>query len=332
MSLGGSSRRQALAAIADRYHIPLEDIAPAPAPGAANHVYFLGDRLVLRIPRRGGARLAELAKEATVIPAARQAGVRTPAIVTYDDSCSVVSVPYLVLERVPGRDLAALGIPPRAAAEAYHQLGRSLARLHRLTRTSVGPLPGLGVDERGNPRPAVEALATSGYVDGDAARWLLDWFDRLERWLPADVDLAVVHGDASPTNLVVDATTSHVGGSAMQSATLVDWGDAAWADPAVDFAKIPLRAAPFALEGYLAGVGGGGGGGLGGSGVRSGRGEATRAWSARVLWYHLAWAVHRLADKPRVDERTWTAPPASRLLEVLRFFAESPPEPWPSLA
>ena len=75
---------------------------PRPRQERRNHVYFLGDRLVLRIPRRGGARLAELAKEATVIPAARQAGVRTPAIVTYDDSCSVVSVPYLVLERVPG--------------------------------------------------------------------------------------------------------------------------------------------------------------------------------------------------------------------------------------
>jgi hygromycin-B 7''-O-kinase len=321
VSLGGSSRRQALAAIADRYHIPLEDITPAPAPGAANHVYFLGDRLVLRIPRRGGARLAELAKEATVIPAARQAGVRTPAIVTYDDSCSVVSVPYLVLERAPGRDLAALGIPPAAAADAYDELGRSLARLHRLTRGSVGRLAGLGVDERSDPRPAVDALATAGHVDGDAARWLLDWFDRLERWQPADVELAVVHGDASPTNLVVDATMSGVHGSALQSATLVDWGDAAWADPAVDFAKIPLRAAPFALEGYLAGVGG--------SRAHS---DATRAWSARVLWYHLAWGIHRLPDKPRVDERVWTAPPASRLLEVLRFFAESPPEPWPSLA
>ncbi len=327
----------ALAAIADRYHIPAEDIAPAPSPGAANHVYFLGDHLVLRIPRGGGARLAELAKEATVIPAVRRAGVRTPAVVTYDESCTVVSVPYLVVERVRGRDLAALGIPLGVAAGAYHEVGRSLARLHRLTRSTVGPLPGLRTDEDGDPRTAVDALAAASYIDADAARWLTGWFDRLAAWRPAEVETVVIHGDASPTNIVVDGTVLDAFGSGpggagpgfeapagaapgLDSAVLVDWGDAAWADPAVDFAKIPLRAVPFALEGYLSGLG-----------ARARR-EAMRTWAARVLWYHLSWALHRLPQEPRSDERTWTAPPASRLLEVLRFFASSPPDPWPSLA
>jgi hygromycin-B 7''-O-kinase len=57
-----------------------------------------------------------------------------------------------------------------------------------------------------------------------------------------------------------------------------------------------------------------------------------QGWSARVLWYHLSWALHGAPKEPRTDERTWTAPPLSRLLEVLRFFAQSPPEPWASLA
>ena len=35
---------------------------------------------------------------------------------------------------------------------------------------------------------------------------------------------------------------------------------------------------------------------------------------------------------PRPNERHWTAPPASRLLGVLRFFAAGPPEPWSRLA
>ncbi|MEQ4205674.1 phosphotransferase [Actinopolymorpha sp. B9G3] len=327
MDLRGDSRRDALVAIADRYHIAIEDIVPAPAPGAANYVYFLGDHLVVRIPRGGGARLAELAKEATVIPAARRAGVRTPAVVTYDDSCSVVGVPYLVIERVRGRDLGALGVSPTEAAGAYRQVGLSLARLHRLVRGRVGPLPGLGVDDESDPRPTVEALAEVGYVDVDAARWLIGWFDRLARWRPADVEPVVVHGDAAPTNIVVASDLELLGPGAdrgvdgvFDTATLVDWGDAAWADPAVDFAKIPLRAVPFALEGYLAGVG-----------ARS-RAEALQGWAARILWYHLSWALHGAPQEPRTDERTWTAPPLSRLLEVLRFFAQSPPEPWASLA
>lgn len=312
VSQGGDFRREALAAIADRYHIPIDDVVPAPAPGAANHVYFLGDHLVVRIPRGGGARLAELAKEATVIPAARRVGVRTPAVVTYDDSCTVVGVPYLVIERVRGRDLAALGTPPSAAADAYRDLGRSLARLHGLTRELVGSLPGVHVQQPDDPHATVEHLATAGYVDLETARWLVEWFDRLGQWRPADVEPVVVHGDASPTNVVVDGGFPSV-------ASLVDWGDAAWADPAVDFAKLPLRAVPFALEGYAAALG-----------ARDRR-ETIRAWSARVLWYHLSWALAAFLRPPGGDERTWTAPPANRLLEILRFFAGSPPAPWSSL-
>uniref|UniRef100_UPI000D6B0A65 phosphotransferase n=1 Tax=Salinispora vitiensis TaxID=999544 RepID=UPI000D6B0A65 len=53
--------------------------------GVANHAYSLGDDLVLRIPRTA-AFGADLRKEAAVIPAARNRGVRTPELVTYDDS------------------------------------------------------------------------------------------------------------------------------------------------------------------------------------------------------------------------------------------------------
>jgi len=325
VDLRGDSRRQALVAIADRYHIPTEDIAPAPAPGAANYVYFLGDHLVVRIPRGGGARLAELAKEATVIPLARRAGVRTPAVVTYDDSCSVVGVPYLVLERVHGRDLAELAVPPTAAARAYRAVGRSLARLHRLTRHTVGALPGLHVHEDVDPRPTAEALAEAGYIDVDASRWLIGWFDRLDELRPADVEPVVVHGDVAPTNLVVTAAADSAAsadgstGRAFELAALVDWGDAAWSDPAVDFAKLPLRAVPYALEGYLSELG------------AARNTDLLSTWAARVLWYHLSWALQSVAREPRTDERAWTVPPMSRILEILRFFAQGPPRPWPSL-
>ncbi|REF37775.1 phosphotransferase family protein [Thermasporomyces composti] len=309
MSQGGDFRQEALAAIADRYHIPIDDVVPAPILGAANHVYFLGDHLVVRIPRGGGARLAELAKEATVIPVARRAGVRTPAVVTYDDSCTVVNVPYLVIERVRGRDLAALGTSPSEAADAYRDVGQSLARLHGLTRELVGSLPGLHVHEPDDPHATVDQLASAGSIDLETAQWLLEWLDRLEEWRPADVEPVIVHGDASPTNVVVDADSPDV-------ASLVDWGDAAWADPAVDFAKLPLRAVPFALEGYAAALSG------------RERREAIHEWSARVLWYHLSWALAALRQ-PGGHNRT--SPSADRLLEMLRFFAESPPSPWPSL-
>jgi hygromycin-B 7''-O-kinase len=65
----------------------------------------------------------------------------------------------------------------------------------------------------------------------------------------------------------------------------------------------------------------------------AGSAPADGEWEARILWYHLLWAVKRLEDQtPRPGERHWTAPPVSRLLGLLRFFAAGPPAPWSSLA
>jgi len=78
--------------------------------------------------RPGARRRGERRKEATVIPVARKAGVRTPALVEYVDSHALVDSPYMVLERRPGGDLAALAGRP-GGREALLELGRELARL-----------------------------------------------------------------------------------------------------------------------------------------------------------------------------------------------------------
>lgn len=136
--------------------------------------------------------------------------------------------------------------------------------------------------------------------------WLDGWLTRLAARLPADPPRALVHGDIAPQNLL------EAGG---RLTGIVDWGDAAWADPAIDFAKMPLTEIPAMLEGYT------GPWGYHGDG-----------WAARILWYHVSWALGRLTDPaPNPGERHWTAPPAARLLGLLRFFASGPPEPWASL-
>jgi hypothetical protein len=53
---------------------------------------------------------------------------------------------------------------------------------------------------------------------------------------------------------------------------------------------------------------------------------------AAALWFHLSWGLSGIPKPPRPDERHWTAPPTSRLLGVLRFFAAGPPEPWSGLS
>ncbi|MEV1171548.1 aminoglycoside phosphotransferase family protein [Nonomuraea sp. NPDC049784] len=299
---------ETLAAIASRHGTSAEQVRPLPT-GVANRVFLLGDDLVLRIPRTKQF-LPDLVKEAAVIPVARHAGVRTPEVVAFDDTCSVVEVPYMVLARAQGVDLARLELPAADTDLVFHQVGRELAKLHRLSPTNAPALPAVPVENgTADPWALTNRLFKEGWIDAETARWLTGWFDRLSVHLPADPPLVLVHGDIAPQNLLVSRKTAQLN-------RIVDWGDAQWADPAVDFAKMPLPGIPAMLDGY-----------------RQETSTCTPTWEARVLWFHLTWAIGRLADPvPHPGERHWTAPPASRLLGLLRFFASAPPAPWGDLA
>lgn len=302
----------ALAAIGARHGVSAEKVRPT-VSGVANRAYLLGPDLVLRVPRTE-AFVADLVKEAAVIPVARAAGVRTPALVTFDDSRTDADVPYMVLERVPGVDLAELAEPDRAEG-VFREVGRELARLHLVTPGAAGELTGVPVEydpDADSPHRLVDGLLRDGMLDAEAARWLRGWFDRLAERIPAGPPRVLVHGDIAPQNLLVRPEAG-----AVTLSGIVDWGDAMWADPAVEFAKTPLPGIPAMLDGYR---------------QEGGAADGSYAWEARVLRHHLTWALARLRNPaPVPDERHWTAPPAARLLGILRFFASSPPAPWRGL-
>jgi aminoglycoside phosphotransferase (APT) family kinase protein len=290
---------EAIAAIARRHNVDPDAVTAAPFQGVANRVYFLGDDLVLRLARPESA--DDLRKEAIVIPAAIRAGVRTPELVSFEDGCECFDGPYMVVRRAAG---VAPGLPDDPADQrwraAYRELGGQLAALHQ----GIEALPEVPADTATDPRPDVVALAEAGFLSADLADWLVGWFDRLEKRIP-DAPLArLIHGDASPTNLLVDPDSGRL-------TAILDWGDATWTDPAVEFAKLPLRALPAVFEGYL--------------------GRQDESWAARVLWHHLHWAVGRLSTPADKEGGHWSAQPGNRVLEVMRFFVADPPEPWSAL-
>jgi aminoglycoside phosphotransferase (APT) family kinase protein len=289
---------EALADIARRHRVDPGAVAAAPFQGVANRVFFLGDHLVLRIARPECA--DDLRKEAIVIPAAVRAGVRTPEVVDFDDG-GFLDGPYMVVRRAAG---VAPGLPADPSDErwrtVYRQLGSELAALHQ----GIDSLPAVPTDTAADPRPDVAALADAGYLSADLAAWLIGWFDRLESRIPAAPRMRLIHGDASPTNLLVDSDSGRLN-------AILDWGDAAWADPATDFAKLPLRVVPMVLEGYA--------------------GQQDESWATRILWHHLHWAIGRLPTPADTAARHWSAQPGNRLLEIMRFFLAHPPPPWSTL-
>ncbi len=310
--------------IAERHGVAPAAVIKVAGGGEANHVYFLGDQLVLRVARDHPAFIADLAKEALIIPEVRALGVRTPMIMEFDDSRTITATPYLVMERSPGGRPEVPDLPSyQHWGRVYREVGAELAILHRglpydtrKTRpdSKLYGRTEIRVDHREDPRDGIPKLAAAGQLNADDARWLTGWFDRLARIRPERARSTLIHGDLSPTNLLADPATAAL-------SAIIDWGDAAWADPATDFAKLPLRAVPYAIRGYLTAPGTGG----------SPDPETERAWAARVLWQHLSWAINRLGTAPAPGAPHWSAPPASRLLDLLRFFLSDPPPPWDTL-
>lgn len=123
-------------AIAAHFGVPAREVELAPTQGQVNLTVFMGAGLVLRIPR--SAKAGELlSKEAEVIPLVQDAGVPTAGLISYDATRHVGSVPYVVLERLPGATLA--DRDPADRRLAHESLGEILVALHRIRLSTVGP-------------------------------------------------------------------------------------------------------------------------------------------------------------------------------------------------
>ncbi|HEX6797148.1 MAG TPA: aminoglycoside phosphotransferase family protein, partial [Ktedonobacterales bacterium] len=243
------------------------------------------------------------------------AGVRTPAVVAYDEALDLLPVPYAIYERVRGVPLESLRLDPDVTPDMWRAVGRDLALLH--TRVMhVDPLALLRHEVPEDIRPLVELRAEQGYFGPADARWLIAWLDRLapavgihRTPLQPARPLRFCHADVQAANVLV-TPDSH------EYAALIDWGDAQWRDPAWDCAGMPLRAAPFVLQGHreFAPL------------------EDDETAEARVIWRHLHLALALLERGPRPD-RSWGERPLGILLETLRF-CKAPPscgnwKEWP---
>lgn len=265
---------QIVCAVIRRHDLRTHSFSMEPWVGGGSWVYRLGEAYVLKVPHRDPAPIASVQIEAVGAPAARAVGVRTPRLIAFDDTRDLLSVPYLVYERVHGQPLAQFGGPPTVAHQVWRAVGSDLARLH----TGVHPdtlqrlLPTHGSSPDTDPRPWVAEVQAAGGLPPTQARWLADVLERLAPETLAMRAWCVCHGDVNAANVVV-------GPNAPRAYTaLLDWGGAGWADPAVDFSGIALGAIPFVLAGYRD--------------IAPLPDDATA--EARILWYYLRLALFGL--------------------------------------
>lgn len=211
----------ARAARAVRDHAPeLDGAELRRLGGGLDHAAFLVGDLVVRVSHAGGP----TAEHALLALVARQVSVPVPAPRFADPERGVLAYPLL-----PGRPLLGRAAPPGAAA----RLGRFLRELHAVDPAAVGHLvptdpadPAGWLDELDGPAPLLDVLRT------DPPR--------------AAGRLVLAHADLGAEHILTDRGV--VSG-------VIDWGDAALTDPALDFARLLRDFGPAFLHDTLAAYG-----------------------------------------------------------------------------
>jgi aminoglycoside phosphotransferase (APT) family kinase protein len=223
--------------------------------------------------------VADARTESVAAPVARAAGVLVPRLLAFDDSRTLVDRPYSIWERVHGETLGLLGPARRLMPETWSAVGRQLAMLHTRVHECTDPLGWLDHPDRElNLAERFDELASGAPIDRSIARDIARWIEGLKPAVAAATAPCFLHNDIHDMNLM-----SARDGSLL---ALIDWGDAGWGDPILEFAQVPLVVVPFVMTGYEAEAPG-----------RLGDGP-----EARILWDKLDYALRALPEDPHPIE------------------------------
>ena len=275
--------------------------------GFVNFVYLLGDDKVLRLnrPDRG---TEDAYTEAVAVPAVRAAGIKAPELIVFDDSNDAAPNVATVYARARGFALGTLRVEQSELPSLYREIGRETARLHtRVTRVE-DPNGWLDYAEYHDPAAMIEPAFAAGRIDRVSGDWLMKWSGRIAPLLDFGVKKAFTHNDLHAGNTMVLS-------GPLRLSAVIDWGDAAWFDPMVDFETMPVWCVPWALEGY-----------------RSEGGAVDPTFIGRLLWHNIGTLLEWENDGDRSHEPDpWVPLPASlwaNFVRLMRMDLPSEWEPW----
>ena len=264
---------------------------PLAQTGIFNRVFSVGDRWILRVPRNAPPFVEALVKESVAVPILTQAGVLTPELRVFDDSLSILPVPYSLYQKIDGLNLESLQRDPAENAEVWRQVARELVKVHHLPDPAA--VQGLQIEDVGSPEDWIEGFAQEGYFTLEEAKWLQGWVARLKPHVLPPEHHTFRHGDMQGTNVMV-----HRDG---RLAGLIDWGACGWGDPANDLVGIPLQASAIMLEAYRE--------------IQPLVDDETA--EARILLMNLQ-HLFFLIRRPPLKEVSWAERPMSRWLDMVR--------------
>ncbi len=206
--------------------------------------YRLADRAgrmwVLRHPPAGhrSGKAHDTDREARVMTALTGTGVPVPRVAVVGAASEPLGLPCHITEFVPGfvladAEAATRHVGPGALRAASEQIVDALAALHRVDPDAVGlgdfgPRGGYIARQLHRWRSVVETAATP--ETARLATQLHTTAELIDRHLPAEGAVRIVHGDYRLGNAIVDAE-GHV-------RAILDWELASLGDPLADLAAL----------------------------------------------------------------------------------------------
>lgn len=295
-----SPSAEQLNSVLDKHGLGRRSIEPLASTGVINTIFALGDDLVLRIPKAIDEGLADTYTESVAVPVAHAAGVKTPDLVVFDDDRDIFDVPYTVYERVHAETLTQASCTP----DACRELGRDLAVLHAGVTECPDPFDRLDDPGRWETPEFAARLARKGFLSPANAAFVENLFTRVEPALvAARRSRRFVHNDVQDTNVMVRDG---------RYAALIDWGDAGWGDPAIDFRTMSMHGVPHALAGYRE--------------VQPLDEDDTA--EARIIWDRLWSAAWNLAKRPHPERTDVAGSPGGRVFDLLSFLLSAEGSEW----
>jgi aminoglycoside phosphotransferase (APT) family kinase protein len=294
-----------LQAISERHNLGVSSFQKLNSTGMANVIYALDDDLILRIPSNDPSAVGQTMTESVAVPVARKLGIQTPALLVFDDSLEVLDVQFTIYERVRGDTLGLLDLEPNQIPETYRAIGRELATLHAGVLEVDDPLNRLDHPGFEQPRATLEQLVSNGFMAANEARWLNAWCDLLEPAMLKPTKPKFLHNDVHDMNVMVNQ------GDHLYLA-LIDWGNAGWGDPAIEFRITPIQAVPFMLEGYRSVM----------------PFEQEETFEARILWDQLGIALRRMKLELEFAVVKPGFQPFGRLMQLWHFTHQQQDMRW----
>jgi aminoglycoside phosphotransferase (APT) family kinase protein len=213
------------------------------ATGVANRIYGTHD-IVLRIATDHDDAILDALTESIAAPVARQAGILTPRLIAFDNSRNLVDRPFSLWERVPGETLGLLSLCREVRERIWREVGQQIARLHVRVRSCPDPKGYL--DKPGREvrlGSLLERFAASRHGSGDLVRKIEHLIWELSPFVSScSGSNCFLHNDLHESNIMC----SNQG----ELLAVIDWGDAGWGDPTLDFAAVPFAFISAALDGY----------------------------------------------------------------------------------